>query len=117
MRVADLPQQPASLVITFHPPYLGRREIRELPDEIRFFEPHTALTDQSPTGMFLIERAAEEPEDWLRPGGWIFVEVSPDRSRQVAALLRRFGFRDVRSTKDPRGGLLADASRVLVGRR
>ena len=104
-------------VITFHPPYLGRREIRELPDEIRFFEPHTALTDQSPTGMFLIERAAEESEDWLRPGGWIFVEVSPDRSRQVAALLRRFGFRDVRSTKDPRGGVLADASRVLVGRR
>jgi release factor glutamine methyltransferase len=104
-------------VITFHPPYLGRREIRELPDEIRFFEPISALTDRSPTGMFLIERAAEESEDWLRPGGWMLVEVSPDRSRQVAALLRRFGFRDVRSTKDDEGGIVADASRVIVGRR
>jgi release factor glutamine methyltransferase len=104
-------------MITFHPPYLGRREIRDLPDEIRHFEPISALTDQSPTGMFLIERAAEESEDWLRPGGWIHVEVSPDRSRQVAALLRRSAFRDVRSTKDPAGGLLADASRVIVGRR
>jgi release factor glutamine methyltransferase len=104
-------------VITFHPPYLGRREIRELPDEIRFFEPLTALTDRSPTGMFLIERAAEESEEWLRPGGWMLVEVSPDRSRRVSALLRRFGFRDVRSTKDPGAGALADASRVVVGHR
>jgi len=104
-------------VITFHPPYLGRREIRELPDEIRFFEPLSALTDRSPTGMFLIERAAEESEEWLRRGGWMLVEVSPDRSRQVASLLRRCGFRDVRSTKDVDGGIVADASRVIVGRR
>jgi release factor glutamine methyltransferase len=104
-------------VLTFHPPYLGRREVRELPDEIRYFEPITALTDRSPTGMFLIERAADESEAWLRPAGWILVEVSPDRSRQVSALLRRFGFRDVRSTKDARGGAVADASRVVTGRR
>jgi len=104
-------------VITFHPPYLGRREIRELPDEIRHFEPITALTDRSPTGMFLIERAADESEEWLRPGGWMLVEVSPDRARQVAALLRQFGFRDVRSTKDRAAGALGDASRVVVGRR
>jgi release factor glutamine methyltransferase len=104
-------------VITFHPPYLGRREIRELPDEIRHFEPISALTDRSPTGMFLIERAAAESERWLRAGGWMLVEVSPDRSRQVASVLRRSGFRDVRSTKDRAGGLIADASRVIVGRR
>ena len=98
--------------ITFHPPYLGRREIRELPDEIRNFEPHMALTDRSPTGMGLIERAVEESEEWLRPGGWMLVEVSPDRSRAVAGLLRRSGFRDVKSTKE---GL--EVSRVIVGRR
>ena len=104
-------------VITFHPPYLGRREIRELPDEIRYYEPLTALTDRSPTGMFLIDRAADESKGWLRPGGWILVEVSPDRSRQVGALLRRSGFREVRSTRDPKGGAVADASRVVIGRR
>jgi len=102
-------------VITFHPPYLGRREIRELPDEIRHFEPLTSLTDQSPTGMFLIERAAIESEEWLRPGGWLLVEVAPDRSRAVASLLRRCGLRDVRSTKDTTSHL--DVSRVVVGRR
>ena len=62
-------------------------------DKIRYFEPLTSLTDQSPTGMFLIERAAEESADWLRPGGWLLVEVAPDRSRGVASLLKRPGVR------------------------
>ncbi|MFN2545781.1 MAG: class I SAM-dependent methyltransferase [Actinomycetota bacterium] len=102
-------------VITFHPPYLGRGELRELPDEIRKFEPASSLTDRSPTGMFLIERAAIESEEWLRPGGWLLVEVAPDRSRAVASLIRRCGFRDVKSTKDPTTRL--DVSRVIAGRR
>ena len=102
-------------VITFHPPYLGRREIRELPEEISRFEPHHALTDRSPTGTWLIERGAEEADEWLRPGGWILVEVSPDRARHIASILRRAGFREVRSTRDPTTRL--DVSRVIVGRR
>lgn len=99
-------------VITIHPPYVGRREIRELPDEIRRFEPKESLTDFSPMGMGLIGRVADEAPAWLRAGGWLLVEVSPDRARAVASTLRRCGFRDVRST---RGDL--DVSRVVVGRR
>ena len=102
-------------VVTFHPPYLGRREIRELPEEISRFEPHHALTDRSPRGTWLIERAAAESEEWLRPGGWLLVEVSPDRSRHISAILRRAGLREVRSTRDPSTPL--DVSRVIVGRR
>jgi release factor glutamine methyltransferase len=98
-------------VVTFHPPYLGRGELRELPDEIRRFEPEEALTDRSPRGMRLIDRAAAEAWDWLRPGGWLLIEVSPDRSRQVAAILRRAGYGDVRTTK---AGL--EVSRVLTAR-
>ena len=99
-------------VITIHPPYVGRREVRDLPDEIRRFEPQESLTDFSPMGMGLIGRVADEAPGWLRSGGWILVEVSPDRARGVASTLRRSGFRDVRSTK---GDL--DVSRVVVGRR
>jgi release factor glutamine methyltransferase len=98
-------------VITLHPPYVGRRELATLPEEIRRFEPPEALTDQSPQGLRLIERSAEEAPRWLKPGGWLLVEVSPDRSRKVSALLRRGGLRDVRSTK---GGL--GVTRVLTGR-
>jgi release factor glutamine methyltransferase len=98
-------------VITLHPPYVGRRELRDLPEEVVKFEPVMSLTDHSPKGMGLIERAVAEAWDWLKPGGWLLIEVSPDRSRAVATILRRAGYTEVRSTK---GGL--EVTRVLTAR-
>ena len=40
------------------------------------------------------------------------MEVSPDLSRRVGAILRRNGYRDVKSHKDSLG-----ATRVIAGRR
>jgi len=98
-------------VITVHPPYIGTRELRTIPHEILGFEPRGSLTDGSPEGMGLLSRVVAEAPGWLRPGGWLLVEVSPDRSKQVAGVIRRAGFRDVRSTKGP-----VPVSRVLTGR-
>jgi release factor glutamine methyltransferase len=98
-------------VITVHPPYVGRREVRTLPHEIKEFEPIESLTDNSPEGLGLLGRVAADAPSWLRRGGWLLVEVSPDRARTVATVLRRAGFAEVRSTK---GGL--PVSRVIVGR-
>jgi release factor glutamine methyltransferase len=98
-------------VITIHPPYVRKGEIRELPDEIRRFEPMESLTDQSKTGMKLLTRVTEEAPAWLRHrGGWLLVEVSPDRARQVGTILRHAGLKDVQSTK---GGV--GVTRVVVG--
>jgi release factor glutamine methyltransferase len=99
-------------VLTLHPPYVARDELRELPEEIRRFEPVHTLSDRSLDGLGLVGRAASEGPRWLRPGGWLLIEVSPDRSRSVASVLRRNGFGDVRSTMD-RG---FKVTRVLVGR-
>ena len=108
---------PASLagavdVITLHPPYVAKAELRELPEEIRRFEPVHTLTDQSVDGLGLVGRTAEEAGEWLKPGGWLLIEVSPDRARAVGAVLRGHGFREVRSTVD-RG---FKVTRVMVGR-
>jgi release factor glutamine methyltransferase len=100
-------------VVTLHPPYVARAEMRELPDEIRRWEPAHTLTDQSADGLGLVGRTAAEAGAWLRRGGWLLVEVSPDRARAVAGVLRSNGFRDVRSTLD-RG---FKVTRVMVGRR
>jgi release factor glutamine methyltransferase len=99
-------------VVTLHPPYVARGQLRDLPEEIRRFEPPHTLTDRSVDGLGLIERAAAESPTWLRPGGWLLVEVSPDRSRSVASVMRRNAFREIRSTMD-RG---FKVTRVLVGR-
>lgn len=98
-------------VVTIHPPYVRKGEMRELPDEIRKFEPVESLTDQSKTGMKLLTQVTEEAPLWLRRrGGWLLVEVSPDRARHVRTILRQAGFKDVQSTK---GGV--GVTRVVVG--
>ena len=100
-------------VITLHPPYVARDEIEDLPDEIREWEPVHTLTDNSDDGLGLVRRAVEESPSWLRSGGWLLMEVDPDRARDVMPVYRRGGFREVKSTK---GGELK-VTRVIVGKR
>lgn len=99
-------------VVTIHPPYVPAEEVDDLPLEVRGFEPVETLTDRSPGGMGLAERAGAEARSWLRPGGWLLVEVSPDRARAVRGLLLRLGYREVRSTNG-----WPEITRVVVGRR
>ncbi len=99
-------------VITLHPPYVARAEMRDLPDEITDWEPDHTLTDFSRDGLGLLSRAVREAPAWLRPEGWLLVEVSPDRVTSVKKVFRVGGFREVESTK---GGVLK-VTRVIVGR-
>jgi methylase of polypeptide subunit release factors len=72
----------------------------------------STLTDQSHDGLGLVGRAAEESGQWLKRGGWLLIEVSPDRARSVARVMREHGFTHVRSTMDRE----FKVTRVLVGR-
>ena len=87
-------------VITFHPPYVAGHELKTLPGEISRFEPVESLTDRSSDGLGLVRRLADEATAWLRPGGWVLVEVGPYLARSATAVLRRGGIRDLRSVRD-----------------
>ncbi len=100
-------------VVTLHPPYVPMRELKDLPEEIRDWEPEHTLTDRSRDGLGLIGRTAREAPAWLSRNGWLLMEVSPDRVSHVKGVLRGEGFRDLRSTK---GGALP-LTRVIVARR
>jgi release factor glutamine methyltransferase len=100
-------------VITIHPPYVPAHELKDLPEEIRDWEPEHTLTDRSHDGLGLIGRTAREAPTWLSPTGWLLMEVSPDRVAHVKGVLRSGGFREIRSTK---GGPLP-LTRVIVARR
>jgi release factor glutamine methyltransferase len=100
-------------VVTLHPPYVPMRELKDLPEEIREWEPEHTLTDRSRDGLGLIGRTAREAPAWLSRHGWLLMEVSPDRVSHVKGVLRGEGFRDLRSTK---GGPLP-LTRVIVARR
>ena len=106
---------PASLrgevdVITIHPPYVTRSQVKTLPREIRDYEPRESLTDQSVDGLGLVRRLAPQARPWLRPGGWLLVEVAPDLARGVSRVMLREGYGKVASKRDAIG-----ATRVVVG--
>jgi release factor glutamine methyltransferase len=90
---------PASLkgsvdMITGHIPYVPPDEVEDLPSEVREFEPIETLTDASHDGLFLIKRAIAEAPDWLKPGGWMLLEVSDDLPSKLRKPLRSAGLED-----------------------
>jgi release factor glutamine methyltransferase len=78
---------------------------------VRKFEPRSTLTDGSEDGLGLVRRLAEDAPAWLRPGGYVFVEVAPYLARAAGTVLRRAGLREVRSNRDRLG-----VTRVVAGR-
>ena len=99
-------------VITLHPPYVPRDEIEDLPMRPRL---GTRAHPHRPEHR----RHGADPSHgrgvpcWLRKGGWLLMEVSPDRAKGVKKVFRHGGFDEVESTK---GGELK-VTRVIVGRR
>ena len=85
-------------VISIHPPYVPRDEVIDLPVEIRKYEPQHTLTDKSSDGLGLTRRVIDEGRDWLRPGGWVLIEIVPSEWNRVRPLFRQAGYTDVRST-------------------
>ena len=88
-------------VVTMHPPYVPRREVQDLPEEIRNFEPGHTLTDGSADGLGLLRRAVEASVEWVKPAGWMLIEIVPSETRSVISLLRQAGYGAVRSTCGP----------------
>jgi release factor glutamine methyltransferase len=81
-------------VITGHVPYVPLDEIEDLPAEVKEHEPLHTLSDESDDGLFLMRRAIEEAPIWLKPGGWLMLEVSDDLTSTLRRMCRRAGLED-----------------------
>lgn len=99
-------------VIASHPPYIATGEVTELPKELVEFEPMAALVGSSEDGLGLIRLLVRDALTWLKPGGWLCVEIAPDLTRKVRSMMRRAGYGNVAITRG-----ISDDSRVLVGQR
>ncbi|HSH58553.1 MAG TPA: HemK/PrmC family methyltransferase [Acidimicrobiales bacterium] len=65
-------------VIVGNIPFVQPAEVPELPLEVSEYEPLFSLTDLSRDGMGLLQRVAMEGSEWLKPGGWLLVQLSED---------------------------------------
>ena len=98
-------------VLVANPPYLAQHELPGLEPEVRDHDPVAALVS-GPTGSETVARLLDEGPAWLRPGGWLLLEVDTSRAHATAALARGAGLADVAVVCD-----LTGAERVVLGRR
>jgi release factor glutamine methyltransferase len=87
--------------VVSNPPYVRRGEIRNLPREVRDFEPGTAF-DGGEDGLTFYRVIAKECRELLKTGGYIAVEVGFDQAQSVWDIFREY-FKSVEITKDYSG--------------
>ena len=87
-------------LITAHVPYVPVDEVDDLPTEVTEYEPVSTLTDQSIDGFDLMSRAILEAPQWLRPGGWLLLEMSEDFASRARRLARKAGLEDKGTATD-----------------
>lgn len=90
-------------VITGHVPYVPKGELDDLPTEVRRFEPVYTLTDESDDGLSLVRRAVTESVEWLKPGGWLLLEMSDDITDKTRGFVREAGLADEGVASDDDG--------------
>jgi len=73
-------------LIVANPPYVGIAAMRKLPPEYRR-EPRIALAGGA-DGLAFVRRILDRAAEFLRPGGWLVVEVGHNRSRVERAFPR-----------------------------
>ena len=100
-READLTVAGTFDLVVSNPPYVHAGELATLEPEVRDWEPRAALVDEGQTERLIAAKA----------GTWLVLETHEAHAGDIAALLERDGYVDVRITND-----LADKPRVVEGR-
>ncbi len=76
---------PAFELIVANPPYVAGGVLASLQPEVRDWEPEAALAAGS-RGLDVIERLVRQAPSFLRPGGWLFLEIGADQEAAVYRL-------------------------------
>jgi release factor glutamine methyltransferase len=93
-------------LLVSNPPYVTAEEYETLPQEVKA-EPYSALVGGTEVHRQLVELAGV----WLKPGGWLVVEIGAGQGLEAAAVFER-SLADVQVLPD-----LAGRDRVVRGRR
>jgi len=97
-------------VIAANLPYVPTAEIETLEPEVRDHEPRPAL-DGGPDGLDVVRACIAAAPPFVKPGGWILMEIGVGQAENVTQLLAAAGFDAERPIRDPGG-----VERVVQGR-
>jgi release factor glutamine methyltransferase len=89
-------------VLTAVVPYVPTDELHLLPRDVVAYEPRHAL-DGGDGGLRLLWATIERAPRWLRPGGWLLLELGGDQARAATGRLDAAGFDHVAVLRDDDG--------------
>lgn len=97
----NVPRESVDILVS-NPPYIPKETIDTLMPEVRDYEPRMAL-EASDNGLYFYRRLAGEGFDYVKPGGWIYVEIGFDQAEAVSGIFRDNGFTQIQVKKDLAG--------------
>jgi release factor glutamine methyltransferase len=98
-------------VVVANPPYIDRAQADNLPREVVEHEPDRALF-AGERGLDVIIRLADMAMEWLKPKGWLVLEIASDQAQRVRTLLGAAGYDLVSVGRD-----LAGNDRIAEGQK
>ena len=104
----EIPPETYSFIVS-NPPYIPSDVIKDLEPEVRDHDPLGAL-DGGEDGLSIYRKMIPQARRYLKPGGWLIVEIGYDQKESVRELFTRYGFTGIECRQD-----LAGLDRVIAG--
>lgn len=89
-------------VIVSNPPYIPQKDIAGLEDDVKAYEPVSALTDGG-DGLSYYRRLLGEGREYLRENGFIALEIGIYQSKAVKHMAEENGWKNIKVIKDYAG--------------
>lgn len=96
-------------LLVSNPPYIKEEVIDTLMDDVKKYEPHTALSGGD-DGLYFYRKIVDDSNKILKKNGVLAFEIGHDQGSAVKSLMLDKGYRDVNVIKD-----LAGHDRVVIG--
>jgi len=97
------PLLPTFDLIISNPPYIPFQEQALMPSQVTNFEPHLALFVEDADPLLFYRVIAKFAQKYLNGGGSLFFECNEYNAKEVEALLKESGWREVELRKDLSG--------------
>lgn len=96
-------------VIVSNPPYIPRKDIKDLHTQVKDYEPYNAL-EGGEDGLDFYRQITRESVDYIKQEGILAYEVGHDQAEDVAKIMENHGYTKIYKKKDIQG-----IDRVVIG--
>ena len=96
-------------ILVSNPPYIKEEIIETLMDDVKKYEPHTALSGGE-DGLYFYKKIVDDSDKILNDNGILAFEIGHDQGKEVSDLMSEKGYKNIRVVKD-----LAGHDRVVIG--